>query len=223
MQSATIADCNAPHDRLTRTATMLHAKKLQRFAVIALLATQLLPAQASQLVQVVDSAGQAVADAVVYFENGNAEKVKSANAEIQQKDKKFMPLVTVVQTGTSISFPNNDTVRHHAYSFSPAKTFELKLYAGKPEAPIIFDKPGTIVVGCNIHDQMLAYIQVVDTPYFAKTDASGKARVASIPNGKYTLKTWHFKQMTGGAISEQPVNIKDDNATITIKLGFKVN
>ncbi|MCU6434045.1 methylamine utilization protein [Undibacterium sp. Jales W-56] len=202
---------------------MPHNKKFQQFIVTVILSTFILSAQASQLVQVVDSAGQAVPDAVVYFENGNAEKTKSASAEIQQKDKKFMPLVTVVQTGTAINFPNNDTVRHHAYSFSPAKSFELKLYAGKPEAPILFDKSGTIVVGCNIHDQMLAYIQVVDTPYFAKTDANGKASILSIPNGKYTLKTWHYKQMGGGALSEQIVNIKEDNGTFNVKLGFKLN
>jgi len=74
----------------------------------------------------------------------------------------------VVQAGTPILFPNHDKVRHHVYSFSPAKTFELKLYSGVPGTPVLFDKPGLVVLGCNIHDQMVAYVQVVNTPYFAK-------------------------------------------------------
>lgn len=181
-------------------------------------------ASASISVQVSDSSGNPVADAVVYAETGSVMTTgKSSVAEIAQKDKKFIPLVSVVQTGTAVSFPNNDTVRHHAYSFSPAKPFELKLYAGKPEAPIIFDKAGTIVIGCNIHDQMVAYIQVVDTPYFGKTDASGKARITTLPAGKYTLKTWHYKQLTGSAVHEQVITIKDVDTQIAVKLPFKGN
>ncbi|GGC97303.1 hypothetical protein GCM10011396_51040 [Undibacterium terreum] len=177
---------------------------------------------ATLTVQVVDSAGQPVADAVVYAE-GTAPLVKSPpQVDVEQKDKKFIPLVTVVQTGTAISFPNNDTVRHHAYSFSAPKPFDIKLYAGTPTKPILFDKPGTVVVGCNIHDQMIAYIQVVDTPYFAKTDASGRARINSITAGKYALKTWHFKQAAGIPVNEQSISYKDD-ATITVKLNYKAS
>ncbi len=205
---------------------MLHNFKRSQLATMAislLSCACMLPAQAEHVIQVIDSAGKPVLDAVVYFDKGTIEKAKSAKVDIEQKDKKFIPLVTVVQTGTAISFPNNDTVRHQAYSFSPAKPFELKLYAGKPEAPIIFDKPGIVVVGCNIHDQMLAYIQIVDTPYFAKTDASGKAKIAMLPIGKYNLKTWTYYQMTGSLPSEQPIVIKDENSAITIKLNYKVN
>ncbi len=179
-------------------------------------------ALADTTIQVTDSSGQVVQDAVVYAElAGGPQPTKSATAEIQQKDKKFIPFVTVVQTGTSISFPNNDTVRHHAYSFSPAKPFELKLYSGKPAAPVLFDKPGTVVVGCNIHDQMVAYIQIVDTPYFAKTDASGTAHLRAIPAGKYILKTWHPKQPPGSAISEQNLQIEGNIATVNVKLNYK--
>jgi len=177
---------------------------------------------ASLTVQVIDSAGQPVADAVVYAE-GSAPLLKSPpQVEIEQKDKKFIPLVSVIQTGTAINFPNNDTVRHHAYSFSTPKPFELKLYAGTPAKPIIFDKAGTVVVGCNIHDQMIAYIQIVDTPFFAKTDASGKARISNIVAGKYALKTWHYKQAAGAPVDEQAINYKDD-ATITVKLSYKAS
>lgn len=179
-------------------------------------------AHANSVIQVTDSSGQAVQDAVVYAElAGNPQSAKSATAEIQQKDKKFMPFVTVVQTGTSISFPNNDTVRHHAYSFSPAKPFELKLYSGKPAAPVVFDKSGTVIVGCNIHDQMVAYIHIVDTPYFAKTDASGVARLPTIPAGKYVLKTWHPKQPASAPVQEQSIQIDGNGPNLTVKLNYK--
>lgn len=181
-------------------------------------------ARADRLIQVRDSEGKSVSDAVVYAEPVSGPlSAKSADAEIQQKDKTFIPLVTVVQTGTAIFFPNNDTVRHHAYSFSPAKLFELKLYTGRPAAPVVFDKAGTVVVGCNIHDQMVAYIQVVDTPYFAKTDSNGIARLPAMPAGKYTLKTWHYKQASGAAIPEQSLQIGDDNAPLQVRLNFKAN
>ncbi|WP_222619202.1 methylamine utilization protein [Undibacterium hunanense] len=180
------------------------------------------PAAAASLIQVTDSSGQAVQDAVVYAElTTGPQLAKSATAEIQQKDRKFMPLVTVVQTGTSVSFPNNDTVRHHAYSFSPAKPFELKLYSGKPAAPVVFDKAGTVVVGCNIHDQMVAYIHIVDTPYFAKTDASGTARLTTIPSGKYVLKVWHPKQASGAAIQEQSLQVDGSATPVIVKLNYK--
>lgn len=178
------------------------------------------------LVTVTDSAGMPVADAIVYAEPSTIAPIaKPTTVDIQQKDKKFTPLVSVVQVGTSVNFPNNDTVRHHVYSFSPAKSFELKLYAGKPELPVVFDKAGTVVVGCNIHDQMVAYIKVVDTPYFVKTDVSGKAKLNQLPVGKFTVKVWHYQQMASVSNSEQIIdsNNKDSEAKIAIKLGFKVN
>ena len=77
-------------------------------------------------------------------------------------------------------FPNSDNVRHQVYSFSPAKRFQLPLYAGTPAAPVVFDRPGVVAIGCNIHDQMSAYLVVVDMPYFARDrDGNGGARLAS--------------------------------------------
>jgi hypothetical protein len=92
-----------------------------------------------------------------------------------------MPLVSVVQVGATINFPNNDKVRHHIYSFSPAHKFDQKLYSGQAATPQVFDKAGTVVLGCNIHDKMIAYVKVVDTPYFAKTDGAGAARIELPP------------------------------------------
>lgn len=203
------------------------SKRLQILAVLTLLSGFSAHALAENfLVTVADNTGTPVADAIVYAEpNTSASITKPTTVDIQQKDRKFIPLVSAVQVGTSINFPNNDTVRHHVYSFSPAKSFELKLYAGKPELPVVFDKAGTVVVGCNIHDQMVAYIKVVDTPYFVKTDASGKGKLNQLPTGKYTVKVWHYQQMASVSNAEQIIesNNKDGEAKIAIKLGFKVN
>ncbi len=84
-----------------------------------------------------------------------------------------MPRVTVVRTGTAVTFPNSDHIRHQVYSFSHAKIFTLKLYAGSPQHAVVFDQPGLVVLGCNIHDRMVAFVGVVDSPYFAKTDGFG--------------------------------------------------
>ncbi len=140
-------------------------------------------------------AGQPLADAAVVLEpvSGYPHRTLST-VTIAQRDRELIPYVTVVQVGTAIEFPNQDPFKHHLYSFSPAKTFEIKLYAGKPEKPIVFDKPGEVALGCNIHDWMEAYVLVVDTPYFARTDARGRARIAQVPPGTYRLRWWHPRQ-----------------------------
>jgi plastocyanin len=114
-----------------------------------------------------------------------------AAATIKQQGREFIPFVTIVQTGAAIDFPNLDPVKHHVYSFSRAKPFELKLYAGKPAKPLIFDKPGEVALGCNIHDWMEAYVLVVNTPYFAPTDKNGRAIIDNLPPGRYRLRLWH--------------------------------
>ncbi|MBX3621120.1 MAG: methylamine utilization protein [Rhizobacter sp.] len=140
-----------------------------------------------------DEAGQPLADAVVLLDPAGARlPVKPmAQVDIAQAKRQFSPRVTVITVGTPVNFPNFDTVRHHVYSFSPIKTFELKLYAGVPSKPIVFDKPGVAVLGCNIHDRMAAWVVVVDTPLFARTDASGQARLDGLPPGDYRLRAWH--------------------------------
>lgn len=191
---------------------------LSRATGAALLAAGSAALAASIEVKVASAGGQPLADAVVYAEPVTAPAPKPRQgAEIAQKGRKFLPLVSVVQTGTDISFPNNDTIRHHVYSFSSAKTFELKLYSGVPASPVRFDKPGTVVLGCNIHDQMLAYIHVVDTPHFGKTDASGMARIEGVAPGKYRLKAWHYALPPGAQPAEQALTLADD-ATASLNL-----
>jgi len=160
-------------------------------ALAALLAVPL--AQALPwVVQVRSGSGEALADAVVAVElRGQPVRAAAgARADMAQRERQFQPHVLVVQTGTAVSFPNFDTVRHHVYSFSPVKTFDIKLYSGTPAEPVVFDKPGVATLGCNIHDRMSAHIVVVDTPLFARTDAQGLARL-DLPAGEHVLKTWH--------------------------------
>jgi plastocyanin len=114
---------------------------------------------------------------------------------VAQVDKTFVPLVTVVQAGAQVAFPNRDEIRHHVYSFSPAKIFEIKLYANVPTPPrILFDKAGEVVLGCNIHDNMLGYILVVDSPFYAKSGRDGRAKLENLPEGEYDLHAWHSLQ-----------------------------
>jgi plastocyanin len=185
----------------------------------ALLFVTSLHAQAAELsVQVLDQAGNPLSNAVVYLETSVKSAVKSTTeANVDQKNKQFSPIVSVVQVGTSVNFPNKDSVRHHVYSFSPAKTFELKLYSGVPAKPVVFDKPGTVILGCNIHDNMLAYIHIVDTPYFGKTDVNGMVKLTDLPTGQHTLKAWHYATVKENFVSEQKVTVKS-NDTVSIKL-----
>ena len=158
-------------------------------------------------VLVKNAAGQPLADAVVAVEvRGRPAKTTTAKADMAQRDRQFAPQVLVIQTGTSVSFPNFDTVRHHVYSFSPIKAFETKLYSGTPSEPIVFDKPGIATLGCNIHDRMSAHIAVVDTPFFAKTDASGVARFADLPAGEHQLKAW-FSGMKAPTFHTQALSV----------------
>lgn len=143
-------------------------------------------------VSISDGQGLAVADAAVYFQplQGRAPK-GGQKGSIEQIDKTFVPYVSIVQTGTAVSFPNKDTVRHHVYSFSAPKVFDLKLYSGTPSQPVVFDKPGLVALGCNIHDWMLAYVLVVDTPWFAVSKDRGSAVVENVPAGDYNMMIWH--------------------------------
>lgn len=111
--------------------------------------------------------------------------------EIVQSDREFAPYVTPVQTGTRVTFPNRDSVQHHIYSLSKPKRFEKPLYAGGAAESVLFDQPGVVALGCNIHDWMIAYVVVLSTPWFAKTGPAGEAGFAALPPGRYRLEVWH--------------------------------
>jgi plastocyanin len=137
--------------------------------------------------------GAPVADAVVYAEPTGSDAatmpapVAGLRATIDQVNKEFVPRVSVVRAGTQVFFPNSDNIRHSIYSFSPAKTFTTKLYSGREAAPVSFDRAGVVVLGCNIHDKMVAWVVIVDTPWFAKSGADGSATLRALPPGEYRL------------------------------------
>lgn len=193
--------------------------RLQRILAAAALLAAAGSTQAAQLtLQLKSAAGTPVEDVVVYLlpTRPIAARPAPAPARIDQIDKTFVPLVSVVQSGTRISFPNRDNIRHHVYSFSAPRRFEIKLYADTPSMPILFDKAGYVVMGCNIHDNMIAHLLVVDTPWFALTDARGAARIVDVPAGNYTLVAWHYMRPDKQALT-MPLSLKADmTQTLTL-------
>src|SRR5207244_12326327 len=168
--------------------------RLGRFVLALSLSTSLaIPLSAASIVvEVRDPQGAPLPNAVVYaVPDGKQMAASSRLAVMDQKNKTFIPHVLPVQVGTSVKFPNSDDIQHQVYSFSPAKTFNLPLYKGTPANPIAFTAPGVVTLGCNIHDTMNGYIVVVETPYFEKTEVSGRVELRNLPAGKYVVRVWH--------------------------------
>lgn len=109
---------------------------------------------------------------------------------MNQVNRSFSPRAIAVERGEQVRFQNDDNVRHHVYSFSPAKRFELPLYEGEPPEDIRFDQAGMVVLGCNIHDWMVGWVHVMDTPWFSFADPDGNVRF-TLPAGDYELRIWH--------------------------------
>ncbi len=196
-----------------------------RFALALLLAAQsACPALAGDFsVLVRTPAGQPVADAVVaLYPAGGAgsasERLKGPFA-VSQHDLSFDPFVIVAPVGVEVGFPNKDPVRHHVYSFSPAKRFELKLYGKQEERTVTFDKPGVVALGCNIHDWMNAYVFVADSPFTVKTDAEGRALLRGAPAGAARLKVWH--PYAKGPALESSVQVGAAAQTETVTLDVR--
>lgn len=137
-----------------------------------------------------------LANIVVYVEPENKALLSQeslpikSDATVDQVNRQFVPHILVVNKSTKVDFPNSDKIKHHVYSFSPAKSFEIKLYGDKKSQPILFNQEGEVTLGCNIHDWMLGYVYVVDTPWFGKTDEQGEINF-DLPEGRYQLKIWH--------------------------------
>lgn len=192
-----------------------HAQRM-----LALLGLTLGPllAQAGSLHVFVTSGGKPVTDAVVSLHSAAATAaVKPKPARMDQVNRQFVPHVIVVQVGSEVYFPNSDNVRHDVYSFSPAKRFELPLYGGHSAAPVNFDKPGVVVLGCNIHDWMLGFIVVVDTPYYGMTGGNGQVTVTA-PAGNYWMQVWHADLAAGSPPVERDVMMGDGPSSQSVAL-----
>lgn len=182
-------------------------------------AALLCDAHAAQFaVTVKDENGSAVSDAVVTLAakqtSGGGRAAPDPHQEkpfeMMQKNMQFHPYVLVIPRGESVSFPNLDPFRHHVYSFSPAKPFQLTLYGKGETRSITFDEPGIIAVGCNIHDNMRAYIYVHDSQFANKTDTDGRASFIDVPNSEYLITVWHPRLKPRGSQIERAVQIGDE-------------
>ena len=156
-------------------------------------------------VRVVDASGRPVRDAVVtlYPQGAAAHPSRGGRFTVAQHNLQFDPFLTIVPVGADVSFPNLDPTRHHVYSFSAAKKFELKLFAKDQSRTVHFDKPGVVALGCNIHDQMSAFIVVTDSAWTARTNARGVASFADVPNAPARLTLWHpYLRAPGGQLQQ---------------------
>src|SRR5438270_9571504 len=163
-------------------------------------------AAAPLAVRVVDSAGHPVRDAVVTLYPSAGARVPHAGGRyvISQQNLQFHPFLTIVPVGADVSFPNLDPTKHHVYSFSPAKKFELKLFAKDQSRTVHFDKAGVVALGCNIHDQMSAFIVVTDSAWTARTNGQGIAAFGDAPNAPGRVAVWHpYLRTPGGELQQQ--------------------
>jgi plastocyanin len=116
---------------------------------------------------------------------------------IEQRGYQFRPALTVVQAGTPIAFPNEDQLYHSVFSKSPAKRFDLgRFRKGEEPAPVVFDAPGAVQLFCEVHEHMRANVLVVDTPWFAVTDAEGRFSIDGIAPGKHVVSVWLSPKQT---------------------------
>jgi len=145
------------------------------------------------VVEVLGADGEPMPHAILSLPGNHAGGTVAETALVDQRDKRFDPFVTIVRPGALVRFPNSDDTRHHVYSFSAAKTFELKLYEANDAPPVRFDRPGLVTLGCNIHDNMKGYVLVTGDPLATVTDGNGVAIVDGdrLPAGRAALELWH--------------------------------
>ena len=177
-------------------------------------------AAATLVINVRNADGHALPGAVVMVRplDAAARKVAPVHAVMDQMHTAFVPDLLVVPVGSTVEFPNSDSVSHQIYSFSPAKRFQLPLYRGKPYPPVHFDQPGVVTLGCNIHDQMLAYLVVTDAPWFGRTDADGGWSV-ELPRGRYRVTLWHPRLRDNESDLERELTVGEgDRADLTLRL-----
>lgn len=148
---------------------------------------------------------------------------RPTTAVMDQVDLQFVPHVLVIPVGTEVTFPNSDTVAHQVYSFSPAKKFDVPLYSGKLPPPERFDRAGIVTLGCNIHDQMLGYVYVVEAQYFGRADHDGRWTVANVEPGEYQLTIWHPQSRKQEPVLEQKVTVQSGGTKLALRAAAKLS
>jgi plastocyanin len=174
---------------------------------------------AALIVTVQTADGRPLSGAVVTVRTTSTPDRSAApvKAVMDQINRAFVPDLLVIPTGSTVEFPNTDSVSHQIYSFSPAKRFQLPLYRGKPYPPVQFDQSGVVVLGCNIHDSMLAYVLVTDAPYFGRADAAGRWSI-DLPRGNYRVTVWHPRMREGAELQGEATLGESSPTTVTIRL-----
>ncbi|RRS09689.1 methylamine utilization protein [Pseudoalteromonas sp. J010] len=197
---------------------------MQNLTLLRCLAIALVALQSSAVgaleIQVLDNDKQPLANAAVWLEGEGVAHLAPENGfKMEQKDKSFVPHILMVPTGAQVSFPNLDSILHHVYSFSPAKPFELKLYRDDPKK-VLFDKTGIVELGCNIHDWMLGYIVVVDSPLFAVTDSNGYVTLDLdvVQAGALQLHVWHERFENLEQVEQHQLSGLSNTSSITYQL-----
>src|SRR5438067_887703 len=173
--------------------------------------------------QVSDQDGKPVANAVgnLVAEGRNPPALSprlESDKVIDQREETFIPLVTVVPRGGRVVFANNDTTKHQVYSFSPVKQFEITLPQGAKSPAYVFDKTGIATLGCNIHDHMIAYVYVADSPWTAMTGKDGKLSIADVPPGTYEAELWHPQMPPGAPTPNEAVTVSGNSVTYVAKV-----
>lgn len=209
---------------LSKNSEPLITATIQRLRAGLLCATLLVcaPHLAAKTLKLRDQSGQPIANAVVAIaSDSQGQSMEQEVAVMDQLDKKFVPRVLTINQGQQVAFPNSDDIRHHVYSFSATKPFEIKLFKGVVTEPIVFDKAGIVVLGCNIHDEMVGYIYVAQGEITFISDAKGEV---VIPDTSTNIQVWHEDlsshntQRQSFDISGLQANTEDGSISLNINL-----
>ena len=202
----------------------MQALKLFLALLASILVAAMAPAAVARTVsgQVLGQDGKPIAQAVVFVQEPAAlpPAAPAAPAIMDQFNKTFVPEILPIAVGTQVRFPNRDQIRHHVYSFSRPKRFELPLYKGEDAPPVLFDKPGVVKIGCNIHDWMSAVILVLPNDRFAVTKEDGTFSLPGLDAGKYTITAWHAQSRDKTEDLAQHVEIGASDPQLTFKLSL---
>lgn len=191
------------------------------FVIVVATAVPAVVTAATVSIEVRGTDGKPLAGAVVMVETENrrAAPIKlDAGYIMAQQNIAFAPHVLIVPTGSTVSFPNRDKVRHHVYSFSKAKKFDLKLYGRDETRSVVFDKPGVVALGCNIHDAMSGFVVVSNTPYAAQSDAGGRVVLNGVPAGGATVRVWHPSIRSADNMLAQNVSVAASGFSTTFTI-----
>jgi plastocyanin len=200
----------------------------KRIAILCLAVTVLVHSGASAAtlsLTILDSATRGTPNAVVELSPVSGGKMAGRapdQAIIDQRHETFLPLVVAVRKGGHVIFTNNDVTKHQVYSFSAIKQFQFVISQGETSLPIRFDQTGIAAIGCNIHDQMIAYVFVADGPFATVTGRDGSATISDIPPGRYRVAVWHPQSHVQAPEEAGVIEISGDAASWTGHLPFQL-